>query len=1153
MKLHRLGLTNLNSLRGTHAIDFDRDLGDAPLFLIHGPTGAGKSTLMDAVSLALFACTPRLDNYSASRTDSPSVDDGRLVMSRGTAVAEASLVFSRLTREGRRYFHARWSARRAHGRPDGNLQAVQRSIEELCSEDPEDILTGENALRYDGTSRGQAEEAFAEARGGMGVEDFRRSMLLAQGEFARFLRASPAERAGILERITETGAFREVGARALERWRQERERVAALEAGLEVLRGLDAQERAALEESRHEAAARHTALRTLVDPLRRALAAFEALEAEWHRLLERREAAAAARAVVEASAPDAERLAQHERTREAAAVLARRDAAARAIEALTQERAEASSGVASARETCGALRDEERRARAVRDAHRLVLEKAGPVLDAAGALDNVRSQLATERVGRDALQERRAGLEADLQGQEKQEATAREAARRALAELRALLGEAGSSEALGERLTVERDAAEERVRALAQAREHAERRRKRVGEAEALELERRTCRERVEELEAEREGLSAEVEERREALERARRRERVAVLAADFVSRRGELTAGEPCPLCGSEAHPWAERTDEAEVAAERAEAEAVRRSLEEEVRGCERRVAALGEEVAGARGRLTGLEERLRRCAEEVAEAERALARAWSAAGGTGEWRGEAADALGAVLSGRLEAIRGRKEALASAEKGWRAADEAATVAANALREARQSVEVVAAKWTDAGERVASLEAKEAAAMRALSAAESREGWALGAEEVAVARERLGREAAQADESWAERKEALVSAEVRLASVQERVDGLDRQLRQRREEHGVAATELAGWLERLGMDEAGVRAAWLSAEEARRLGGELAAQRRAADEARALWRDAEAGMARCAREALGCLGEVRSWLLVAAPGWDGAVPWPESLEEEVVVGAERWLTVLGAEEPAPEQEPERGCDEWRDEVGVIGSALGERLAAVEPRVVDARDREVEARTRLADDDRLGEERRAKRAALEEERLRLAVWDELRELIGVGEGQRFRDFAQSLNLEVILAQANVHLARLAGRYRLVQRRDGGLPALDFAVRDAEMAGDDRPITTLSGGESFLCALALALGLAGLRRGRLHLETLLLDEGFGTLDASSLAMAVGVLEQLQATGGVRVGVISHVERLREQIPAQIEVRRAGGAWSTVVVRPDAVGG
>ena len=172
-------------------------------------------------------------------------------------------------------------------------------------------------------------------------------------------------------------------------------------------------------------------------------------------------------------------------------------------------------------------------------------------------------------------------------------------------------------------------------------------------------------------------------------------------------------------------------------------------------------------------------------------------------------------------------------------------------------------------------------------------------------------------------------------------------------------------------------------------------------------------------------------------------------------------------------------------------------------------------------------------------------------WETLHGLIGQADGQRFATVVQALNLQRVLAHANDHLARFMKRYALEQvvHREAG-PMLDFRVMDGDHQGAVRSIKGLSGGESFVVSLALALGLASMRSSKLRVETLLIDEGFGALDPETLAVAHRALESLQGVAGVQIGLISHVGYLKEQIPAQIEVEPVTSGRSRIRAAPAA---
>lgn len=175
------------------------------------------------------------------------------------------------------------------------------------------------------------------------------------------------------------------------------------------------------------------------------------------------------------------------------------------------------------------------------------------------------------------------------------------------------------------------------------------------------------------------------------------------------------------------------------------------------------------------------------------------------------------------------------------------------------------------------------------------------------------------------------------------------------------------------------------------------------------------------------------------------------------------------------------------------------------------------------------------------RADIDAQAGKTRVWAQLGELIGSADGKKFRNFAQQLTLDVLLGYANRHLESLSRRYRLERLKD----SLGLLVVDQDMGGEVRSVHSLSGGESFLVSLALALALASLSSHRVQVESLFIDEGFGSLDADSLLLAMDALDKLQAQGR-KVGVISHVHEMTERIGTRIAVRRSGGGVSRVEV-------
>ena len=162
-------------------------------------------------------------------------------------------------------------------------------------------------------------------------------------------------------------------------------------------------------------------------------------------------------------------------------------------------------------------------------------------------------------------------------------------------------------------------------------------------------------------------------------------------------------------------------------------------------------------------------------------------------------------------------------------------------------------------------------------------------------------------------------------------------------------------------------------------------------------------------------------------------------------------------------------------------------------------------------------------------------------WSKLNEIIGSADGKKFRQIAQEYTLDVLLGYANIHLQALTSRYKIER-----IPAsLGLQVVDQDMGNEVRTVYSLSGGESFLVSLALALGLASLSSSRMKVESLFIDEGFGSLDPTTLNIAMDALERLHNQGR-KVGVISHVQEMTERIPVQILVRKEQSGRSRVEV-------
>ncbi|MEJ6495336.1 SbcC/MukB-like Walker B domain-containing protein [Pseudoalteromonas lipolytica] len=162
-------------------------------------------------------------------------------------------------------------------------------------------------------------------------------------------------------------------------------------------------------------------------------------------------------------------------------------------------------------------------------------------------------------------------------------------------------------------------------------------------------------------------------------------------------------------------------------------------------------------------------------------------------------------------------------------------------------------------------------------------------------------------------------------------------------------------------------------------------------------------------------------------------------------------------------------------------------------------------------------------------------------WHLLNKVLGDASGKTMRNLAQTQTLKILLHYANSHLQTLNKRYKLTAIGQ----TLDIAIIDKDMADEQRSVNTLSGGESFLVSLALALGLASLSSNKVQINSLFIDEGFGTLDSETLSIAMDALDSLQAQGR-KVGVISHVSEMTERVATQVHVAKKPGGYSTISV-------
>ncbi len=1144
MKIHRVEIQNLNSLYGVHTVDFDVDVGGAPLFLIIGPTGSGKSTILDAISLALFGETPRLTDARGQVEF-----DSRATMSRGAGGCLASVVFSKQSaHEPRRWFRATWECWRARRKADGRLQVPRRTLEELdAAGECRDRLVSDTREKFWGPP-------FAEVLDEMGPDEFQRSMMLAQGQFAAFLRADEEERATILERLTNTERYREIGARAAERHRQAKDELAALQSDAEALRAPTdvelAEARAELGPAGKAAAAAEAAVaiaRARLEWLRKVVAA--RTDHDTARVAREQTGAR-----VDERAADRARLTEAERCAPAAGLaerVAERDAALVAGRASLAEAEAAVVSVTEAGEEVARAAERARAAAAAADNARAAAAEGIRLGRAAeAAIDHLRPAAVKVTESRRTLVEREAAVAAldvedeALAGRRNEVAESAERAAEALREVERQWTEAlaGAGTASARSKVLDRDAGK-----FAARRRDLDTVGELLAEAEADVATAGQLDETVTEARAQLVTLGTEEAEAAEALAALREnlaasRSHRAVLTAALAlhEERSRLQPDEPCPLCGSAAHPYLDGEHGFDEPREVANAT----RLDEEILADQERIDAL-EGARRERAARVGVVETRSKAAEEKREQ----------LGKGAKQRERRLDASREQLElpdlevTSLEAARADCER--AAEK-VAAEQEALDQAETALETARKTrAEVTAAEkeievaLTKQRERRTAATTERDRARKAVDDAR-----ALVEERAVLARnavDEVARTSVEADESEADRPGTSSGGEPALDALPAVENAADALIELLHAIFGGATPEAFG---------EGLQARAEQANVALR-----AAEVRAAEHARELQ---AATSTRAERQrSITAVGEELDTLRAALKQAlaDLGLPGPEALADRVLSAATRATLRQELDALDLEHERSRGREEQ-------ARATLDALEGVPPEGLDAKTADpvaLEASVAVAADmARSATETlvavRARIEAMESARDQLAemadrvdmaqrehdLWLEMKSLIGTNEGAAFKRYAQTLNLQDLVDKANIRLRELAPRYTLVVRTDADdNPELGFAVMDHEHADQIRPQTTLSGGETFLVSLALALALSDYRATEMPIETLLLDEGFGTLDTETLDVAMSALEHLCASGGTQIGVISHVEGLKERIDARIVIEKLGGGRSRIV--------
>ncbi len=1242
MKILAIRGKNLASLAGEFDIPFQQEpLASAGLFAISGPTGAGKSSLLDALCLALYDDTPRLLKAGGAGAKLPDVAgetvtprDTRTLLRRGTAEGYAEVDF---VGNDQKAYRARWSVRRSRGHAERKLQAIEMSLKSLPDLQP---IGGVN----------KEVKAEIAQRIGLSFEQFTRSVVLAQNEFSAFLKAEENERGELLETLTGNALYTDISKRAYERAKAEQAALARLNDRLADQKPLSQEDRAQLDLESKQAdetlATAESRKQSLAEHLRWHEAAGKALESE--RLA--REECDKSLAVQQAAAS---RRAGFERVEAVQAARPLQDSCERIETGIARTQLEAGNAaveferavltLAAATELRNASRQalidaEQRQVAATPDLERAAaldtqLETLLPLHSQASQLRDEACAAAT--LAQQALQSH-IRQHAAMQEEQTQSETwlAQHADLKTLADdwLRwdTLLKQAAQlaqeqagfdaacSVAQQEEARLEQaavaaksafDAAAQAMRSAENSRGKAQATldgfdiparlvRKQVGEArrDSLISAERLWRDLADKL-AEQTKLNGELGGLEEAIKQADSalsllQQRIPTASAQLAQAerslkaaeaacaesvetlRAALVENEKCPVCGAREHPY--RSDSPQL-------HAMLDSLQTEVAQCRERVQQLQRKQTTNSTRAEDGRRKLEVITQQLFDLDEGIQvsrAAWESHALAGElgnidsgarlgWMRDqqqvVREQLGAIADeeqAERDAALARDRAQAgydSANKKHESCKDAVTATQAALEKVRAGLEAGHDKCTDAARRLDAILAE-------LDAAFSEQSWMemwRDAPEVfhAQCRADVG--------SWQTQLKSRDEFRVQLGKLEVEQVALQTTQAKAGEDAGRAMAEFtasAAKIEEIktarnalfeGMAITQVKAELANTIEAAKkklAEREESMRKNAGDQTRLQEARDQAGkrLATLKQDFDGAVAALENWIGQFNSSHPASAIDKEQLRTLLALPAD-WIKderqqlqsidtdLQNAKAVLQERSVQREAIEQSRPTADSADEVEEALALLESERQIAHESATALKLAIAQDRSRREQAASLLTDLGKQEGEYRLWGQLNELIGSADGKKFRNYAQQFTLDVLLGYANRHLAELARRYRLERIQD----TLALMVVDQDMGDEPRSVHSLSGGESFLVSLALALGLASLASNRVRVESLFIDEGFGSLDAETLSVAMDALDGLQAMGR-KVGVISHVQEMTERISTKILVQRLAGGKSQVLI-------
>lgn len=985
MKILAIRGRNLASLEGDFEIDFTVEpLLSAGIFAISGPTGAGKSTLLDTMCLALFARTPRTDQAKENNVklqdvsnEQLSQSDPRFLLRRGTSSGFAEVDFMALN--GHRY-RTRWSVARARDKENGRLQNPRLALYNLDKEEEEQGTRSDLQARIIDLI-------------GLTFEQFTRSVLLAQNDFSTFLKAEQGEKASLLEKLTGTELYSAISRQIFERNARAKEAFDLIQTRIQGIELLTDEE--------------ENDLRTRLAGTEKELQRVEKAKAEQQALQE------AVRSIEQ-------QITIRQRQQKEAA-----DKLVHATELLTVARHEYEKGVEEQQQSetrFKSLQQEILQARkldiqldtAIRDLSHSEQQLKNVMLRKEEAEKKYQAAVLRRRQGAEEI----ARLTAWRERYKKKERIAEQLSALLLHLDAASATRSGMDAAVRsiETLRQEMAALNKQLSDLQQTSANKQQALKRA-EADYRNLE--------EELKAvDAPALDKQIEKLRQEREQLLIEQARLEASGNIKDLRGRLQDGQPCPVCGSTHHPFANQVPVAPVSALTLQLQDLSNKKETY--------------VAHTR-HLTRLQQQLLQLHKELADSEAACK----------EMAGK--QQLAASRQEREEAIVKEQSTLLTQslsaadllfgnsewQKAWLQNPETF----------RKTLTDFARQWHENTEKLHQLERQESAQK---AECESLASFLPSLEKQAEESGQLHEKNRATFSSLQAERKKLLNGRSADSVEQEYIRRME-ELKERLKKLSATQTEQSG-----------------IADQTRGIADQIAKD----------------------------LTEASADLL----------------------------------------RRKAALDKWTADY--LDSSGGEPLEVILSRF-------TQEKTELAFRLRTQTENKAKVSGLQEElnvrRTESERWAKLNELAGSADGAKFRRIAQGYTLDILLNYANVQLRELTRRYRLERVPE----TLALQVIDRDMCDEVRTVHSLSGGESFLVSLALALGLSSLSSNRMRVESLFIDEGFGSLDAETLRVAMDALESLR-TQGRKIGVISHVQEMTERIPVRICVNRAGNGRSFLEV-------